>query len=152
MASTLDLVGDVVITRRTREQVNETRDLVSRATELENAWMRLFDVHEDEASTGLVYAWATFKALAQEIAGTAGDDRHDDAVEFVTGAVTERRQALEPDQTGPIWINNPDETADDASPMAQTLNLFERVVTVVARTPENECDPVKLRAQISTEQ
>jgi hypothetical protein len=36
--------------------------------------------------------------------------------------------------------------------MAQTLNLFERVVTVVARTPENECDPVKLRAQISTEQ
>ena len=150
MASTLDLVREVVLSGQSRGQCGGSGELAGRAAALETAWTRLRDDHEDDTgvSTGLVYAWATFTGLVQEITGTAGPDRHDDAAEFVTQAVTERRPEPGPGQGGPVWINDPGELADDASPVARTLALFERVVAEIPAATAAGWDPVHLRAQI----
>lgn len=146
MASTMDLVRDVAI-------AGETTALAERAAELADAWNRLRDIREEEVrlsalagdtSPSLIGVWFTFEALAQEIAGLSG--RYDGA-EWVAGATTDRWRIEDPDQAGPIWMN-PDETADDASPMARTLITFGRVIAGVAAARDNDWDPIELRAQV----
>lgn len=147
MASTMDLVRDVAI-------AGETTALADRAAELANAWNRLRDIREEEvrlsavagdtSQGGLIGVWLTFEALAQEIAGLSG--RYDGA-EWVAEATTDRWRGAEPGQTGPIWMN-PDETADDASPVARTLITFGRVIAGVAAARDNDWDPIELRAQV----
>jgi hypothetical protein len=151
MGSTMDLVRNAVITE-------ETAGLVARAAELADAWARLRATREDEVRLlvlqgeeivgGLAGVWFTFEALAQEIAGMSG--RYDGA-EWVAEAATDRWRVLGPSQGGPIWMS-PDETVDDGSPMANTLMLFEQVISTVVAAKENEWDPIRLRAQIDRSQ
>src|ERR1700722_6872734 len=145
MASTMDLVRDVAI-------AGETTALADRAAELADAWNRLRDIREEEdrlsalagdTSPRLIGVWLTFEALTQEIAGLSG--RYDGA-EWVAEATTDRWRIEDPGQTGPIWMN-PDETADDASPVARTLTTFERVIAGVAAARDYDWDPIELRAQ-----
>jgi len=140
MASTLDLVRESVAS-------GETATLADRAGGLYDAWYELQDaLAEDESvGPGRTYTWATFRGLAVEAAGPV--ERGDAAVEYVTQAVVEWWRE-DPDQAGPVWINNPDETADDASPLARTLRLFEKVVIGVSDEQGDIGDLVQLRERL----
>jgi len=138
VAETMDVVRQVVIAGKSPEA---TRD----AKKLARAWGRLSQSSRaDEASAGLENAWMTFEALAQEISGICGQY---DGANWVTNAATERWRVYPPDFEGPI-VEDPNEETDDAGPMAQTLALFERIVTKVAEAQGPDLDPASLRAQI----
>jgi hypothetical protein len=141
MASTLDLVGEAITS-------GKTAALADRSSKLGDAWYELQDAMEEDESVGpgRTYTWATFQGLALEAAGPVA--RGDAAVEYVTQAVVEWWRDEDRDQAGPVWINNPDETADDASPLARALRLFDRIVTGVAGAPDEIADPVRLRERI----
>jgi hypothetical protein len=141
VASTLDLVREAVTGEKAAV-------LADRAGKLYDAWDELRDAMEEDASVGpgRTYAWSTFQGLALEAVRPVA--RGSEAVEFVTQAVVERWRSADPDQAGPIWISNPDETADDASPLARALRLFDRIVTGVAGAPGDVGDPARLRERI----
>jgi hypothetical protein len=147
ITATLNIVREALISYDSKEEVNAAAALTSRAVALEDAWRQLRASREDDATTGLVYAWATFTALTQEISGSAGDDGHDDAVEFVTDAVIER-WPTEADQEGPIWVNDPTAAVAANSPAARTLKLFERVAMEAASARGSDWDLAAFRAQI----
>jgi hypothetical protein len=138
MTATLDVVRGVVMTGRATE-------FTDRAADLESAWDRICDELDDDpsATTGQSYTWGTFMSLTQEITGTVSSG--DEAFEFLAGAVTERRDTEE--QT-PTWINDPDEQVAVTGAIGRTLTLFQRVVSEVARLPENGEDPSRVRDRI----
>jgi len=133
-SSTMDAVGEVA-------KGNDTQHVVDKATKLAHEWRQLVDWARDDVkvSFGLVGAWRTFESLAQEIGGLTV---HYDAAEWVGGAGMERWRARPP------RITTFEEEVDDASPMAQTLALFERIVIRVAEAPDSNLDPVQLRSKI----
>jgi hypothetical protein len=135
MALTMDLVREVVIYDESPESIGRARTLV-------NDWDRVRVAGEAGAPGGLLNVWITFDALAQEIAGLSGRYY---ATEWVTNAATERWRTW--DRPGPIIVD-PDEETDDSSPMAQTLELFGRVVSRVTAMQGPEWDPMRIRAQI----
>jgi hypothetical protein len=133
-SSTMDTVREVA-------NGNDTQQVVDKATKLAHKWRQLVDRARDDVkvSFGLVGAWRTFESLAQEIGGLAV---HYDAAEWVGGAGMERWRARPP------RITTFEEEVDDASPMARTLALFERIVTQVAEAQDADLDPVHLRGHI----
>jgi hypothetical protein len=135
MTSTMDLVREVTI-------AGESPQLAGRATELATAWRRVINARKAEASGALLNFWATFEALAQEIAGLCS--RYD-AAGWATNAAEDRWRDL--DDPALIIVNR-NEEVDDSSPMAQTLALFGQVVSEVAGMKGPEWDPERIRAQI----
>jgi hypothetical protein len=79
-----------------------------------------------------------FADLTAEVAGTC---KRYEATEWLDSAATERWREL---QNGCRFMD-PDEEIDDASPMAQTLGLFDRVVAGIGHMSESEWDPVKVQ-------
>jgi hypothetical protein len=138
MASTLEMVRDVVI-------VGEVTTETSRAAaDLSGRWQ----AWRAERPSGLPWvnpgqwnAWTVFAELTGEVAGTC---KRYLATEWLDSAATERWRELQ----GRARFLDPDEEIDDASPMAQTLSLFERVVTGIGRMPESEWDPVKVQTRL----
>lgn len=139
MASTMDLVREVVI-------AGESPQATARASELAAAWEPVIEAREDETPGGLLNVLATFEALAQEIANLSG--RYD-AANWAANAAEQRWRDW--DDPGSIYLD-PDEQADDCSPMAQTLALFDRVVSEVAALQGPEWDPVPIRTRIFGQQ
>lgn len=140
MASTMDLVREVVI-------AGESPQAAGRAWELSAAWEPVMDAREPEAPGGLLNVLEIFRSLALEIAEPSGG-RYDSA-NWVLNAVEDRWR--EWDDQGPVYLD-PDEQADDASPMAQTLARFGRVISGVAAWPGPDWDPVRIRAHILDQQ
>jgi hypothetical protein len=138
MTATLDVVREVVMT-------GDASEFTGQAADLERAWDRICDELDDDpsATTGQSYTWGTFMSLTQEIAGTISSG--DEAFEFLTGAVTERRDS---EEQAPTWINNPDELVADTSTIGRTLTFFLQVVAEVARLPEDGEDPRRIRDRI----
>lgn len=138
MTATLDVVRGVVL-------AGDTTEFSDRAAELDSEWDRVCDALEDDpsATAGQSYACGTFMGLAQEIAGTISPG--DEACEFLTGAIIERRETR--DDT-PTWINDPDEQVNDDDAIGVTLALFQRIVAEVARLPENREDPSRVRDRL----
>jgi hypothetical protein len=139
MAATMDLVREVVI-------AGESPQAAARASELSAAWEPVIEAREDEAPGGPLNVLATFEALAQEIADPSG--RYD-AANWAANAAELRWRDW--DDPGSIYLD-PDEQADDSSPMAQTLALFGRVVSGVAALQGSEWDPVRIRGRIFGQQ
>jgi hypothetical protein len=139
IASTMDLVREVVIT-------GESPRAAVRARELAAAWEPVAEARDVGASGGLMNVLATFEGLVLEIAYPAG--RYDSA-NWAAKAVENRwRDWADP---GPLYLD-PDEQADDSSPIAQTLTLFLRVVSEVAAWPGPDWDPVRIRGEIFGQQ
>jgi hypothetical protein len=135
MASTTDLVREVAI-------AGESPQAAGRAAELEAAWKRAINTRKAQASRASLRTLITFKALAQEIAGIT---RRYDGADWVTEAAINRWR----DWNDPaLVLYNPDEEVPDSSPIAQTLALFNRVVSEVAVMQGPEWDPVVVRTQI----
>jgi hypothetical protein len=139
MASTMDLVREVVI-------AGESPQATARASELAAAWEPVIEARQDETPGGLLNVLATFEALAHEIANLSG--RYD-AANWAANAAEQRWRDW--DDPGSIYLD-PDEQADDCSPMAQTLALFGRVVSEVAALQGPEWDPVPIRTRIFGQQ
>jgi hypothetical protein len=139
MASTMDLVREAAIS-------GESPELARRALALARAWGRALKPARAVRglSGGLVNAWATFEALAQEIGGLSG---HYDGANWVVQAATERwRDHSEP---GPIFVNAElAEEVDESSPVGQTLARFERILSGVSGHVSPEWDPARIRAAI----
>jgi hypothetical protein len=135
----MDLVREVIISGESAESTRRAKTLV-------DDWDRVRIEEGAGASGGLLDTWITFDALAQEVAGLSGRYY---ATEWVTNAATERWRTW--DGPGPIVVD-PDEEADDSSPMAQTLELFGRVISRVSTTRGPEFDPARIRAQIFGQQ
>ena len=138
LASTMDLVRDVVV-------CGETDRTARRGRELARAWRQVLQAREAEAvSGGLLNAWATFEGLAEEIGGLAG--RYSGS-HWVMNAATERWRDW--DRPGPMVVNwEQAEEVDDSSPMGQTLALFGQVVSGVSGTVSPEWEPARIRAAI----
>jgi hypothetical protein len=134
---TMDVVREVAT-------VGESAELTRRAAELAGAWGDVRTGLEDEASPGRMNAWSTFEGLVQEIAGLT--QRYDGA-EWVTNAVTDRWREEIQNSPGPVLVD-PDEEVAEASPTANELTLFQRIVAEVARAQEGDWEPRRLRAQI----
>jgi hypothetical protein len=137
MDSTMDLVRDVAMT-------GDPAPAGKRAAKLASAWGRALKRRRKEHGLpgGVLNALAAFEGLAQEIAGISG--RYDGA-NWATNAAADRWETWE--QPGPISVRR-DEEADDASPMAQTLSLFQRIVTQVSHLETPGQDPAEIRARI----
>jgi hypothetical protein len=134
---TMDVVREVATAGESAERTRQ-------AAELADAWGDVRTEREDEASPGLVNFWATFEGLVQEIAGIG---RRFEGAEWVTNAVTERWREENQHNQGPVWLN-PNEEVADASPTANMLALFQRVVAETSRAPEGDWEPLRLRARI----
>lgn len=136
MASTLEIVRDVVIMGEV------TTDMARAAAKLSARWQ----AWRAERPGGLPWvtpgqwnAWVVFADLTAEVAGTR---KRYEATERLDNAATERWREFQ----GRARFIDPDEEIDDASPMAQTLSLFQRVVAGVGHMPESEWDPVRVQA------
>jgi hypothetical protein len=139
MDSTMDLVRDVAMT-------GEPGPARKRAAKLARAWGRVQKAREEdqdpELPSGVLNALGGFEGLAREIAGTSG--RYAGA-NWATNAVADRWLTWE--EPSPI-IEDPDEEADDDSPMAQTLARFQHIVTQVTLAADQGQDPAEIRARI----
>lgn len=137
MASTLDLVRDVVISGVV------TADAALVALELSARWDALLTERDNDpfVSPGQWNTWAVFSDLVAEAAGTR---KRYAATERLGNAATMRWRV----PTGKARHIDRNEEIDDATPMAQTLSRFQRVVTAIGLMPESEWDPAKVRAQI----
>jgi hypothetical protein len=137
MASTLEIVRDVVIVGEV------TTDMAWAAAKLSARWQawRRTALRLPWVSSGQWNAWVVFADLTAEIAGTC---MRYEATERLDSAATERWREFQ----GRARFIDPDEEIDDASPMAQTLSLFQRVVAGVSHMPESEWDPVKVHARL----
>lgn len=138
MASTLELVRDGVIVGEV------TADMARTAAKLSARWQAWLA----ERSCGLPFvdsgqwnAWVVFADLTAEVAGTC---KRYEATERLDNAATERWREIQ----GRARFIDPDEEIDDASPMAQTLSLFQHVVAGVGQMPESRWDPVEVRARL----
>jgi hypothetical protein len=134
MMSTLDLVQEMAAAGYASTRA-VAEDLVA-------GWQELITVRQDEVLPGRSNAWVTFQDLAAELAGTS---QSYDATERLTLAATDRWR--DPYRRGPIRVD-PDEEVEDASPMAITLAMFQRVVAGAARLPETVQDPADARSRI----
>ena len=135
MVSTMDLVREVVI-------AGESPQAAARACELAANWEPAIEARENETPVGPLNVLAAFEALAQEIADPSG--RYD-AANWAANAAEQRWRDWDDPES--IYLD-PDEQADDSSPVAQTLALFGRVVSEVAALQGPEWDPVPIRALI----
>lgn len=130
--STLDLVRQAATDR-------DLADVKKQAGKLARAWRRLIRKKQDEdIPFGLMDTWATFDALAQEIAGTSEEYY---GSEFVISPAILRWR--EPEHPGLLHVNA-DLRVDDASPMTQTLTKFAGIVRKVSEAQGPEWDPVSL--------
>jgi hypothetical protein len=137
MASTLESVREVVVAGEV------TADLARGAAELSARWEALFTERDGDPFVlgGQWNAWVVFADLTAEVAGTR---KRYEATERLDNAATMRwREPL-----GRARRIDPDEEIDDASPMAQTLSLFERVVAGIAQMPKSKWDPATVRTQL----
>jgi hypothetical protein len=137
MASTLELVREVVINGYPEQSV-------TKAAKLAATWADIYTERQDEVLGEVLNAWATFEGLCQEIAGKTGLYY---ASDWVTKAATQRWRI----PTGRSRYVDRNEEIDDDSPMAQTLTLFEHIVTKIAVWQGTEWDPVNIRSQILQE-
>lgn len=142
MTSTLQVVREAVMAGRVPDEVS------GQAADLSERWQVFTSEHEDEVMPGQWNAWMVFRDLAAEVAGSSW--RYE-AAERVDLAATDRwRESFT--RPGPIR-DDPDEEADDASPMARMLSLLQRVVKGVAGVPEELMrregwDPVNLQNRL----
>jgi hypothetical protein len=134
MSATLDLVRKTAIGEGVMADTARAADLVG-------MWRKLIDEQEEMIFPGQLNTCMTFRNLTAEIAGLAEEYY---ASERLINAVVERWR--EP-RNGRLRVNI-EEEVDEASPMARTLDLFRSVVAAIAELPDNEWDPVKVRARI----
>jgi hypothetical protein len=134
---TMDVVREVAA-------AGESAQLTRQAAELAEAWGDVRTERVPEASSGLMNFWATFEGLVQEIAGIT--PRYHGA-EWVTNTIIEPWREGNHRNQGPILLDPNAEIADD-SPTAHTLALFQHIVAEVARAPEDDWEPRRLRAQV----
>ena len=135
--------------RRTLDAVREAATMgevatepAAMAAELAGRWQRLIHERESEVLPGQWNAWATFESLVEELAGSASQY---EATKRLTKAATERWREPYPGKARRI---DPNEEIDDASPMAQILARFSRVVDGISKMPERPWDPVAVREEI----
>jgi hypothetical protein len=138
MASTLAMVRDVVIVGQVTTKTSRDAAALSRRWQ---AWRSERPSGLPRVNPGQWNALAVFADLTAEVAGTC--PRYQ-ATEWLDSAATERWREFH----GRARFLDPDEEIDDATPLAQTLSLFQRVVAGIGHMPESEQDPVKMQAQL----
>jgi len=141
MASTLRVVRDVVISGE------PTADAVAGAARLSEQWYQMTTEREAEVMPGQWNTWVVFRDLASEITGVA--PRYESAERVDLAATDRLREHLR----GPL-LNDPDEEADESSPMAHMLAFLELAVAGTAGLPEErlrdlDWDPSQVQAEIS---